>query len=173
MPSLLLGAGRDHTKKVHLHEGMGLEWPQPLITVDMDPSCEPTLTYDLTQRPLPFPDNYFDEIGAYDVLEHWGAQGDWKAWFDEFEEYWRLLKPHGYMSILVPIGNDFLADPGHTRQIGGSYFTFLSQKAYEVNHQNGTCMTDYRGYWKRDFDVVMIQQIENHHVAAIIRKVPQ
>jgi len=152
---------------------MGLEWPQPLITVDMDPSCDPTLTYDLTQRPLPFPDNYFDEIGAYDVLEHWGAQGDWKAWFDEFEEYWRLLKPHGYMSILVPIGNDFLADPGHTRQIGGSYFTFLSQKAYEVNHQNGTCMTDYRGYWKRDFDVVMIQQIENHHVAAIIRKVPQ
>lgn len=149
----------------------GSEWALPLIRVDMDPSCEPDYVLDLTQHPLPFDDNYFDEIGAYDVLEHWGAQGDWKAWFNEFEEYWRILKPGGQMSILVPTGPDFLADPGHTRHIGASWFKFLSQKEYEAHHEAGICMTDYRWYWKKDFDVLFIQAVGNHHIATVIQKV--
>jgi len=51
---------------------------------------------DLQELPLPFPDNYFDEIHAYQVLEHVPALGPL------MDELHRLLKPDGLLMLGVP-----------------------------------------------------------------------
>lgn len=168
--NLLLGAGNDRRKKVDLTQKH--EWEGELVTLDMNPDCNPTMVWDLENRPLPFEDESFDEIGAYDVLEHWGRQGDWRGWFDEMAEYHRLLKPGGLMSIVVPVGGDALADPGHTRFFHRNHFGFLNQAAYDEALEKQMPMTDYRWYWKLNFDIDFLEEIEDHHLAVILRKTP-
>ena len=138
----------------------------------MNPNCGATIVHDLEVRPLPFADAEFDEIHAYDCLEHWGRQGDWRAWFDEMGEYHRLLKPGGEFVALVPQGQDALADPGHTRFFSGNHFAFLSQAWYEEQIAAGRPVTDYRWYWKKDFNIRSFQFEGNpaHHLAAVLQK---
>lgn len=168
MPSLLLGCGNSREKKVAF---IGQEkWTGDLVTVDMNPNCGADIVHDLDVRPLPFDDEQFDEIGCYDVLEHLGRQGDWKGWFEEFAEYWRILKPGGLFGCLVPIGKDALADPGHTRFFSASYWRFLDQNFYARELAEGRPVTDYRWFWKRDFEELYIENFEGHHLAVILRK---
>lgn len=166
--SLLIGCGTNHTKQL-MYAGKS-EWTGALTTMDMNPNCGADIVWDMEVRPLPFNTDTFDEIGAYNCMEHWGKQGDWRGWFDEMAEYHRILKPGGIMGILVPIGQDALADPGHTRFFQSNYFGFLSQAFYEQNEVKKTCFTDYRWYWRLNFDVMYIEEIGGHHLAVILRK---
>lgn len=166
--NLLLGAGNDRRKKVALLTAP--DWVGELVTLDMDPNCGADVVWDLDKHPLPFPDNHFDELGAYDVLEHVGRQGDWKGYFDEFAEYWRILKPGGDFGIIVPIGGDHFADPGHTRFFSPNHFGFLGQEFYRINLERGTQVTDYRWYWKLNFDIVFFERHQDHHLYVILRK---
>lgn len=168
MPSLLLGCGHSREKKIHLIEDG--EWVSPLVTLDMGHNVGADVVWDLENRPLPFPDDYFDELGAYDVLEHIGKQGDWRGYFDEFSEYWRILKPGGSFGIIVPVGSDRYADPGHTRFFSGTWFVMLSRRSYDLNIARGIQITDYRWYWKKDFDVLSIQEMGDHHLGVMLRK---
>lgn len=168
MPSLLLGCGNDRRKKCAYASRP--DWVLPLVTVDMNPTCGADVVWNLEQRPLPFEDASFDEIGAFDVLEHIGRQGDWRGYFDEMAEYHRLLKPGGIMYIIVPINGDALADPGHTRFFSLNYFGFLNQEFYTKNLAQGRPVTDYRWYWKLNFDVLSMDNKENHHLAVILQK---
>lgn len=167
MTALLLGCGNDRTKKLCLGTG---EWSEPLITMDMNPNCGADIVHDLDNLPLPFPDDHFNELAAYDVLEHIGRQGDWRGFFDEFAEYWRILKPDGTFGIIVPIGDDFYADPGHTRFFSAAYFRFLDQDWYDQALSQGLQVTDYRWYWKRSFKMIYGENINNHHLAIVLRK---
>jgi hypothetical protein len=166
--SLLLGAGHDRRKKVYL-DGQE-KWAGTLVTLDMGPDSKPDVVWDLDVRPLPFQDEEFDELAAYDVLEHVGRAGDWRGWFDEFAEYHRILKPGGQFGIIVPIGRDAFADPGHTRFIGQNWFGFLNQDFYARNIAAGNPVTDYRWYWKHNFDIAFIRNLEDHHLALILVK---
>lgn len=168
MKSLLVGCGYDRRKKVALASDQ--DWRGKLIRVDMNPRCEPDIICDLSKIPLPFADNEFDDIGAYDFLEHVGQQGDWRGYFDEMSEYHRILAPGGTFGILVPIGDDALADPGHTRFFGPNHFAFLNQKWYEGQIKDGHAVTDYRWYWKKNFDVVFMENVAGHHLAVMLRK---
>lgn len=168
MRSLLLGCGNDRRKKVAIPGH--LEWAGDLTALDMNPNCGADVVHDLDARPLPFPDETFDELAAYDVLEHIGRQGDWRGFFDEFAEYWRIMKPGGIFGILVPVGRDALADIGHTRFFSQSYFRFLDQSWYAAELSAGRAVTDYRWYWKRDFETVEMALVEDHHLAVILRK---
>jgi SAM-dependent methyltransferase len=173
MPSLLLGCGHKHTKQILRTPDD--DWVQPLVKMDIDPNCGADILYDLslTQHGihLPFAANHFDEIGAFHVLEHWGAQGDWKAFFTEFAEYWRILKPNGLMYILVPTGALAFGDPGHTRFFSGNHFGFLSKKFNAQQRENKTNATDYSWYWKHDFETVLMHDFGGEQLAVVLKKV--
>lgn len=169
--SLLLGAGNSRVKKVHLTSEP--DWVGELTTLDMNPKAD--VQWDLENRPLPFPDATFDELAAYDVLEHVGRQGDWRGWFDEMAEYHRILKPGGTFGIIVPEGGDALADPGHTRFFHQNHFGFLTEAFYANNLAKGAAVTDYRWYIKAWWEIVHIEhqanERENHHICVLLRKV--
>lgn len=69
---LLLGAG---TRRLKVASFPGYENWEDLTTLDIDPDAKPDVLWDLNTRPLPFFNNTFDEIHAYEVLEHVGQQG--------------------------------------------------------------------------------------------------
>jgi predicted SAM-dependent methyltransferase len=165
----LIGCGHSRDKKVFQADNPG--WAGELITIDMSPDVGATYVRDMSVYAghLQFDSNSFDEIGAYDSLEHWGAQGDWKAWFSEMAEYHRILKPSGTMGIIVPVGRDALADPGHTRFFGQNHFCFLNQAFYQKNQDAGTAFTDYRWFWKLNFDILFMEE-SSHHLAVLLQK---
>lgn len=171
--SLLIGCGNNYTKQL-IYEGKS-EWTGELTKLDINPNCGADVLFDMSDvaergGTMPFDDDSFDEMGAFNTLEHWGRQGDSRGYFHEFGEYWRILKPGGLFSILVPINGDALADPGHTRFFSFNHFGFLSQVFYERNEVKSTCFTDYRWLWKKNFDVLFLQAYEGHHIAAVLRK---
>lgn len=145
-------------------------WAGDLVSLDMNPDCGADVVWDLESRPLPFDANTFDEMGAFDVLEHIGRCGDWRAYFDEFAEYWRILKPGGLFYIIVPTGGDHFADPGHTRFFHLNWFGFLSQDFYRQALEKGQPVTDYRWYWKHNFEIARFEHAGDHHLCVILRK---
>lgn len=146
-----MGAGNKRALKLSHKSTHGL--PVSIHTLDIDPNCKPDTSWDLNQLPLPFADGEFDELHAYEVLEHVGRQGDWLSFFREFTEYWRILKPNGFLFASVPRHDSIWAwsDPGHTRVISPGTLSFLSQKQYEKD-VGSTTMTDYRNWYKADFE---------------------
>jgi len=150
---LLLGCGKNWQKKVTF-EKIPKDWYE-LVTLDIDPGTKCKVVHDLEELPLPFDDDMFDEIHAYEVLEHTGQQGDFKFFFNQFYEFWRILKPGGYFCATVPMWDGVWAwaDPGHKRVITADSLAFLSQKEYEAQISK-TSMTDYRPFWEGDFDLI-------------------
>lgn len=168
MSELLIGCGHDRRKKVSF-EGIPSEWTD-LTTLDIDPGVKPDVTHDLDVLPLPFADDTFDEIHAYECLEHCGRQGDWRFFFDQFAEFWRILKPGGYFVATVPMWDSpwAWADPGHTRVIAKNSLIFLNQEEYQQAGE--TSMTDYRPWWKGNLVTVAVQETE-HQLAFVLKAV--
>lgn len=178
--SLLIGCGNSRAKKLFFNDAP--DWAGELTTIDIDPNCGADIVRDLSfcfhpvreeampSRLLPFEDDTFDELGAYDCLEHWGQQGDWRGWFSEMAEFHRITKPGGMMGIIVPIGADALADPGHTRFFSQNYFLMLTQKWYADQIEKGKPVTDYRWYIRRWWEILFMEQQGNHHLAVLLRK---
>lgn len=152
MKELLLGCGSRTSKDLFVE---GRKEFENVVRLDVNADHKPDVVHDLTQHPLPFADNEFDEIHAYEVLEHLAYQGDFKFFFSEFSEYWRILKPGGLFFATVPSIKSVWAwgDPSHKRVITLPNFVFLSQKQYQ--EQIGkTKMSDFRNIYQADFDLV-------------------
>ncbi len=156
---LLVGCGSSRARKLQF--GGKEDWTE-LVTMDMNPDHKPDLVWDLTKRPLPFAEGIFDEIHAYDVLEHLGQQGDYKTFFEEFSEWWRILKPGGILAGISPKwdGQWAWGDPGHTRVISEACFVYLQQPAY-TEQVGKTAMTDYRFCYKADFSPIHYDYLDD------------
>jgi SAM-dependent methyltransferase len=165
---LLIGCGNSRSKQL-AHPDRP-DWVD-LVTLDMDPSCNPDVQWNLEHLPYPFLDETFQEIHAYEVLEHFGKQGDWKGFLDQFTEFHRILKPGGQFFAAVPCWDSEWAwgDPGHTRIINAGTVSFLQQKIYEKDVGSST-MTDYRWHYKVDFELEACQET-NGRLCFVLKKV--
>ena len=120
------------------------------------------MVWDLNGLPLPFEANTFDEVHAYHVLEHIGTQGDYRFFFAQFADFWRILKPDGLFVGILPAWNSEWAwgDPGHTRVITPGTLTFLEQEEYQ-KWVGKTVMCDYRAWYKANFKRVFTQDSQD------------
>lgn len=157
---LLIGCGSNRDKKLSV-QGRA-EW-SGLVTLDYEARHKPDVVWDLNDpRGLPFDDDSADSISAFEVLEHLGTQGDWRFFFWQFSDFWRVLKPGGVLLGTVPLPSSPWAwgDPSHTRVIPRESFTFLVQPQYDA--QVGiTPMSDFRSVYRADFDI--IHMADNGH----------
>ena len=164
MKYLLVGCGGARDKRIRFDDGSPADdfSGGDLVTLDSDPEAGADMVHDLDVLPYPFADNEFDEIHAYEVLEHTGTQGDGKFFFAQFYEFWRALKPNGYMMISVPMWDSPLAwgVPDHRRVLPDSIFGFLDAE-YEQLIGNAPGVGDYRRLRKdMNFKPLMKQETE-------------
>ena len=154
---LIIGAGSSKTLRVPTPNAALV--PQ-ITTLDVEPRHGTDLVHDLNALPWPAEDNAFDEVHAYEVLEHLGQQGDAISFFDHFGEIWRILRPGGYLAGSVPGWDSMWAwgDPSHRRVINEGSFTYLDQTQY-AKQIGVTAMTDFRSIWTRDFECVAMERV--------------
>ena len=91
---LLIGCGSARDKRMTIDDTKGFS---NLTTLDYNADHNPDIVWDLN-HPDFLPsiwENEFDEIHAYEVMEHVGQQGDYKTFFNQFSAIHRVLKPAG------------------------------------------------------------------------------
>lgn len=190
---LLIGCGRRREKRLAL-PGEPLEWKN-MLAVDNNMLVKPDAYCNLERTPWSFSspkldfydlfrdvvseslfalNDVFDEVHAYEVLEHLGSQGDAPSFFDVFSEIYRVLKPGGYLFATVPsrYSGWLWGDPSHRRAILPESLVFLDQAQYaaQLDGPNGarTMMSDFRHIYKADFKV--IHATDNHQQFVFILK---
>jgi hypothetical protein len=163
---LLLGCGRDRARRIEI-AGRRTFGPH-LVTLDHNADHEPDVVWDLEQLPLPFRDDVFTELHAYEVLEHTGRLGDWRFFFAQFSEFWRILRPGGIFAATCPSWRSMweFGDPSHTRSIRSGSLVFLSQEQYRIQvdgkgpqgDKGRTPMSDFRFVYSADFETLLCQE---------------
>lgn len=128
-----------------------------LTTCDFTEESKPDVLHNLNELPWPFENDSYDEVHAYNLLEHLGQQGDFKSFFDHFSEIYRILKPDGVLCGICPKHDSkwLWADPGHRRVILPESFVFLDQNEY-TRQRGNTGMSDYTFYYKSDFTTIRV-----------------
>jgi hypothetical protein len=151
MRELLIGCGNQRRKILKSPDHP--EW-ENLVTCDIDPNCGADHEIDLNRCNLTetFGAETFDEVHGYHILEHCGAQGDYRFFFRQWMDIYNLLKPGGlFFGIIPALPSEWVwSDPGHTRVIARSSFVFLDQAEYEFQIGK-TALADYRWLWPGDF----------------------
>jgi hypothetical protein len=169
MNQLLLGCGHSRQKKMGWPiTGWKREWDH-LFTLDNNSLCDPDVVMDLdswnlgwaTRRGLKcinevnnkLVDDFFDEVHAYEVLEHLGRQGDTDSFFNTFSNLYRILVNGGLLLASCPsrYSGWLWGDPGHRRVIIPESLSFLDATIYE-KECGLTSRSDYRDIWKGDFE---------------------
>lgn len=151
---LLLGCGPNRDRRIVINGKS--DWSH-LVTLDWNEHHEPDVVHDLKKLPYPFEDDSFSEIHAYEILEHIGQQGDFRAFFAQFEELWRILKPGGFLAATCPSYRSMWAwaDPSHGRVITSGSLVFLDREQYRVQVDgiggHKTAMSDFRFCYRADF----------------------
>lgn len=183
---LLIGCGYSREKLMHV-AGRPQEWSK-LTTLDCYVECEPYWLCDLNAErweivarrkskrfkgayyfygdAIEISDNTFDEIHAYEVLEHLGRQGDAKSFFSTFNEIYRILKPGGHLMATCPSRTSawLWGDPSHTRAIQTESLAFLDQGIIHNNRKRNTAMSDFSRYWKGDLQKCFSQDNGANHI---------
>jgi hypothetical protein len=151
---LLIGCG--HRRLKELRPSTCPEGWINLTTLDHNPNARADIEWDLDHLPYDFfEDDTFDEIHAYEVLEHCGSVGNHQFFFAQFYEFWRILKPDGCFMASVPSmgSQEQWGDPGHRRTILPMTINYLVRTNYEKALDGTTCLSDYTHWWKGDFNI--------------------
>ena len=163
---LMLGCGHSRVRQITTN---GQAAWRDLVTLDLYADCGADVVHDLNVMPYPLDSEGFDEIHAYDVIEHIGKQGDYLSFFALFNELHRILRPNGMVYATTPLWDSTWAwsDPGHTRVISADTLTFLDRSVYEECDR--TPRTDYRWCYKGDFEIVHAEEVKEK-LAWVLRK---
>ena len=167
---LLIGCGSARDKRLTC-DGTN-EWTN-LTTLDYNADHKPDMVWDLMDADvLPrYWVNEFDEIHAYEVLEHLGQQGDYRLFFNQFTAFHRALKPGGYFLATCPSRHSKWAwgDPSHTRVMQPEQLIFLRQSSYDA--VGSTSISDFRSIYKADFSIEAVTEDEEvfHFVLKAIK----
>lgn len=156
---LMLGAGHSTPIRRMVAPTSAPEEATRWVKLDNNPLAEPDLLFDLEDLEvgvrLPVEDGVFDEVHAYEVLEHFGRQGHYRGFFSTFKELWRVLRPAGLLIGTCPSARSKWAwgDPGHTRVISQQCLAFITKDHYKQLGQ--TVSSDYRNlvepcWWQID-----------------------
>ncbi|MGH7917571.1 MAG: class I SAM-dependent methyltransferase [Candidatus Binataceae bacterium] len=108
-----------------LNLGCGRRLIEGATNLDMCPDVNPDLVHDLNQRPWPLPDGEFEEVLAYDVIEHCGDL------VGVMEEVHRVCRDAAIVRITVPhfsCSNTF-ADPTHRHAFTSRSFEYFTDEA--------------------------------------------
>ena len=146
----MLGAGHSPLERKVTAPGTPPPYKIEWTSLDTNRNADPDNVFDLDMLhagvKLPYLDGDFSEIHAYEVLEHVGRQGDFRGFFMEFREYWRVLKSGGFFTATVPAKGSAWDwdDPGHTRVITSRTINFLTKEMYDDLGKHAT--SDYSAY---------------------------
>lgn len=102
---------------IRLNLGCGTDIKVGYINLDISPLPGVDIIHNIESLPLPFGDNYFDEILCNDILEH-------VDYIPILKDLNRILKKSGVLKVRVPhfsCSSNFI-DPTHRRMF--SYRTF-------------------------------------------------
>jgi SAM-dependent methyltransferase len=93
------------------------------INVDLTADTKPDVVHDLNLRPWPFEASSFDEVHAYDVIEHLDDV------LKTIEEIHRVARPGGTLSVIVPhfSSDGAFTDPTHRHYFGAGTFDYVTE----------------------------------------------
>ncbi len=103
-----------------LNLGCGSLKKPGFLNVDIVPEVEPDLILDLDSFPYPFPDNHFELIEAFHVLEHLRDP------FQAIAEMYRIAKPGAQIHIRVPHFSRGFTHPDHKHGFGVNFPTYYA-----------------------------------------------
>ena len=174
---LILGAGNSKDKRIKFEASRKVGKGSPnndfskceVYTHDIRGDHD--YLHDLDELPYPWETDEFDEIHAYEVLEHTGTIGDADFFFGQMQELWRILKPGGYLMITVPAWDslEMWAIPDHKRPLPPQIFQFCNRKYVEKNYKR-PMHGDYREWLgPMNFEICGVEE-ETGHCGIVLRK---
>jgi len=86
------------SKIIKLNIGCGESKLDGFINIDTEKSVKPDLVFDITKGKLPFPPNSVSVIHCIHNIEHIEI----RFWEHVFTDFWRVLKPKGYIILAYP-----------------------------------------------------------------------
>lgn len=168
----LIAKTSDHHETSTLDLGCGLSPRNPFgaeqvygIDIRDNPS-KYIKSADLTVEPIPFEDNTFDFITAFDIIEHIPkviyAPNRRFPFVELMNEVWRTLKPNGYFLSHTPVYpySAIFADPTHVSVLTHETFT-----AYFDDVSRNAAMYGFKGYFK-----VVSQNLMIPHLVSVLQK---
>jgi len=116
-----------------LNLGCGRDIRKGYVNVDFIKSDGVDVVWDLNEYPYPFKDSEFEEILAYNIIEHLDKPNNF------IRELWRIGKKGGKIRIIAPHFSSQSAwnDPTHVRPFG--YFSF---NHYDIKNSKGTSLNN-------------------------------
>ena len=151
---LMLGAGLTPPVRVLRLPTSAPDNETKWVTLDINKSGNPDHLFDLgdlewyigDDKEINLPGGLYDEIHAYDILEHFGRQGDYIGFFRTFSALHRALVLGGHLIGTTPAYNSLwlFSDPGHRRVITIQTLAFLTKDHYK--QLGRTKCTDYREF---------------------------
>jgi predicted SAM-dependent methyltransferase len=105
-----------------LNLGCGVDIRSGYINMDCVGLVGVDVIHDIMNIPLPFEDNFFDEVLCKDILEH-------VEYIPVLKDIYRILKPGGNLIIRVPhfTSKDAYADPTHKKLFSIDTFRYFTR----------------------------------------------
>jgi ubiquinone/menaquinone biosynthesis C-methylase UbiE len=144
-----------------LNLGCGVDIRSDYINMDCVVLKGVDVIHDVMNIPLPFEDNYFDEVLCKDILEH-------VEYIPVLKDIYRILKSGGNLIIRVPhfTSKDSFADPTHKKLFSSdtfSYFTSKHMRSYYIDFHFSEVASLYLHFDKRPayFWNILIEPLVN------------